>query len=386
LPDGTTRPLKILHVVGARPNFMKVAPVMRAMARRPAEFEQCLVHTGQHYDGAMSQVFFDELEIAQPDENLDVGSGSHAAQTAQVMLRFEPVLLARRPDWAVVVGDVNSTMACTLVAVKLGIRVAHVEAGLRSFDRTMPEEINRLVTDAIADLLLTPSPDADENLRREGVPEARIRQVGNVMIDTLVRNLDRARAGRAPDRLGVEPHRYVYVTLHRPSNVDAPDSLAAIVEALRAVSGRLPVVFPAHPRTRGRLEEFGLMKRLTDGGAVRLVEPVGYLDSVGLAEQAACVLTDSGGLQEETTFLRVPCLTLRPNTERPITINEGSNRLTTIAQLGADLEEAVERRTAGRALPCPALWDGRASERIADALASPTGTPVTAIVGHQGKM
>jgi UDP-N-acetylglucosamine 2-epimerase (non-hydrolysing) len=369
LPEATTRPLKVLHVVGARPNFMKVAPVMRALAARPHTFEQRLVHTGQHYDDGMSQVFFDELGIAPPDENLEVGSGSHAAQTAQVMLRFEPVLQAWRPDWLVVVGDVNSTMACTLVAAKLGVRVAHVEAGLRSFDRTMPEEINRLVTDAVADLLLTPSPDADENLRREGVPEARIRQVGNVMIDTLACNLDRARAGRAPERLGVEPHRYVYVTLHRPSNVDAPESLAAIVETLRAVSRRLPVVFPAHPRTRGRLEEFGLVERLTDGGAVRLVEPVGYLDSVGLAESASCVLTDSGGLQEETTFLGVPCLTLRPNTERPITISDGSNRLTTLARLTADLDEAVAVRDSGRNLPCPVLWDGHASERIADALA-----------------
>jgi UDP-N-acetylglucosamine 2-epimerase (non-hydrolysing) len=360
--------LKVLHVVGARPNFMKVAPVMRAMAGRPAQFEQCLVHTGQHYDGAMSQVFFDELEIAPPDENLEVGSGSHAAQTAEVMLRFEPVLLARRPDWVVVVGDVNSTMACTLVAVKLGVRVAHVEAGLRSFDRTMPEEINRLVTDAIADLLLTPSPDADENLRREGVPEARIRQVGNVMIDTLARNLEKARTRRAPERHGVAPRGYLYVTLHRPSNVDSRESLAAIVSCLADVGGRRPVVFPVHPRTRSRLEQFGLLGPLQAGGAVRLVEPVGYLDSVGLAEQAACVLTDSGGLQEETTFLRVPCLTLRPNTERPVTISEGSNRLTTLASLARDLDDAIALRESGRTLPCPALWDGRASERIAGAL------------------
>jgi UDP-N-acetylglucosamine 2-epimerase (non-hydrolysing) len=317
----------------------------------------------------MSQVFFDELEIAPPDENLEVGSGSHAAQTAEVMLRFEPVLLARRPDWVVVVGDVNSTMACTLVAVKLGVHVAHVEAGLRSFDRTMPEEINRLVTDAIADLLLTPSPDADENLRREGVPEVRIRQVGNVMIDTLARNLEKARARRAPERHGVTPRGYVYVTLHRPSNVDSRDSLAAIVSCLADVGGQRPVVFPVHPRTRLRLEEFDLLGPLRAGGAVRLVEPVGYLDSVGLAEEASCVLTDSGGLQEETTFLRVPCLTLRPNTERPITISEGSNRLTTLANLARDLDEAVTLRESGRALPCPALWDGRASERIADALA-----------------
>jgi UDP-N-acetylglucosamine 2-epimerase (non-hydrolysing) len=347
---------------------MKVAPVMRAMAARPQAFEQRLVHTGQHYDASMSSVFFDELEIAPPDENLEVGSASHAAQTAQVMLRFEPVLQAFAPDWVVVVGDVNSTMACTLVAAKLGVRVAHVEAGLRSFDRTMPEEINRLVTDALADLLLTPSADADENLRREGVPSERIRRVGNVMIDTLARNLDRARARAAPARLGVEPGRYVYVTLHRPSNVDERASLAAIVDCLAAVGRSLPVVFPAHPRTRARLEEFGLLAALPRDGGVKLVEPVGYLDSIGLVDQASCVLTDSGGLQEETTFLRVPCLTLRPNTERPVTISEGSNRLTTLARLATDLDDAIRLRESGHTLPCPALWDGRASERIADAL------------------
>lgn len=360
--------LRVLHVVGARPNFMKVAPVMRAIAARGDRFRQRLVHTGQHYDDSMSQVFFDELGIAAPDDNLEVGSGSHAAQTAEIMLRFEPVIQAFRPDWLVVVGDVNSTMAATLVASKIGVRTAHVEAGLRSFDRGMPEEINRLVTDALADLLLTPSPDADENLRREGVPAARIRRVGNVMIDTLAANLERARSREAPGRLGVEPRRYVYVTLHRPSNVDARESLAAIVECLLDVSRRAPVVFPVHPRTRKRLGEFGLLETLVAEGRVKLVEPVGYLDSVGLAEAAACVLTDSGGLQEETTFLRVPCLTLRPNTERPVTISEGSNRLTTLARLRADLEDAIARRESGATPPCPALWDGKASERVADAL------------------
>jgi len=360
--------LKILHVVGARPNFMKVAPVMRALATRGVRFQQRLVHTGQHYDAAMSQVFFDELGIAPPDENLEVGSASHAAQTAEIMLRFEPVLEAFRPDWLVVVGDVNSTMAATLVAAKLGVRTAHVEAGLRSFDRSMPEEINRLVTDALADLLLTPSPDADENLRREGVAATRIRQVGNVMIDTLAANLERARDRGAPGRLGVEPRRYVYVTLHRPSNVDTRDSLAAIVGCLEDASRLTPVVFPVHPRTRQRLSDFGLLGPLAAAAGVKLVDPVGYLDSIGLAASAACVLTDSGGLQEETTFLRVPCLTLRPNTERPITISEGSNRLTTLERLRADLDAAIQLRASGAALPCPRLWDGRASERVADAL------------------
>jgi UDP-N-acetylglucosamine 2-epimerase (non-hydrolysing) len=360
--------LKVLHVVGARPNFMKVAPVMRAMAARGTRFEQRLVHTGQHYDEAMSQVFFDELGIAPPDDNLEVGSKSHAAQTAEIMLRFEPVIEAFRPDWLVVVGDVNSTMAATLVASKLGVRTAHVEAGLRSFDRGMPEEINRLVTDALAELLLTPSPDADENLRREGVAASRIRQVGNVMIDTLVANLERARAREAPRRLGVEHRRYVYVTLHRPSNVDARDSLAAIVACLIDVSRIAPVVFPVHPRTRQRLSDFELLALLTAAGGVKLVEPVGYLDSIGLVDGAACVLTDSGGLQEETTFLRVPCLTLRTNTERPVTISEGSNRLTTLARLRGDLDAALALRDSGAPLPCPALWDGKASERVADAL------------------
>jgi UDP-N-acetylglucosamine 2-epimerase (non-hydrolysing) len=360
--------LKVLHVVGARPNFMKVAPVMRAIAARGSRFAQRLVHTGQHYDEAMSQVFFDELGIAPPDENLEVGSGSHAAQTAEILLRFEPVLEGFRPDWLLVVGDVNSTMAATLVASKLGVRTAHVEAGLRSFDRSMPEEVNRLVTDALADLLLTPSPDADLNLRREGVPEARIRRVGNVMIDTLVVNLERARAREAARRLGAEPRRYVYVTLHRPSNVDTRESLAAIVACLLDAARHAPVVFPVHPRTRQRLVDFGLLDALASAPAVKLVEPLGYLDSIGLAEAAACVLTDSGGLQEETTFLRVPCLTLRPNTERPITISEGSNRLTTLARLGDDLRAALRQRESGAPLPCPALWDGKASERIADAL------------------
>jgi UDP-N-acetylglucosamine 2-epimerase (non-hydrolysing) len=259
-------------------------------------------------------------------------------------------------------------MAATLVAAKLGIRTAHVEAGLRSFDRGMPEEINRLVTDALADLLLTPSPDADENLRREGVPDARIRQVGNVMIDTLAANLERARAREAPLRFGVEPRRYVYVTLHRPSNVDERQSLAAIVDCLLDAGRRFRVVFPVHPRTLKRLEDFGLRAALEASGSVKLLEPIGYLDSIGLADAAACVLTDSGGLQEETTFLRVPCLTLRANTERPVTISEGSNRLTTLARLRDDLEAAIALRASGKALPCPALWDGKASERVADAL------------------
>ncbi len=354
--------------MGARPNFMKTAPVMRAMDARGGRFLQQLVHTGQHYDEAMSRVFFEELGLRAPEVNLEVGSGSHAQQTAQIMMRFEPALGEFGPDWVMVVGDVNSTMACTLVAAKLGFKVAHVEAGLRSFDRRMPEEVNRLVTDALADLLLTPSEDADANLRREGVGAERIRRVGNVMIDTLVQNLGKARDRDTLARLSVEPRRFVYVTLHRPSNVDAVESLQAIAEALKAIAGHHPVVFPVHPRTRSRLREFGLLAGLEAHPGLRLVEPLGYLDNLCLAEQASCVLTDSGGLQEETTFLRVPCLTLRPNTERPVTISQGSNRLTALAGLRADLEEAIRRRDSGEALPAPPLWDGRAGERIADCL------------------
>jgi UDP-N-acetylglucosamine 2-epimerase (non-hydrolysing) len=347
---------------------MKTAPVMRAMDAREGRFLQQLVHTGQHYDEAMSLIFFEELGLRAPDVNLEVGSGSHAQQTAQIMMRFEPVLQQFAPHWVMVVGDVNSTMACALVAVKLGIKLAHVEAGLRSFDRSMPEEINRLVTDALADLLLTPSEDADVNLRREGVATEKIRRVGNVMIDTLVQNLGKARRRDALARLSVEPRRFVYVTLHRPSNVDGVESLRAVVEALEAIAVHHPVVFPAHPRTRSRLREFGLLAGLEGHPGLRLAEPLGYLDSLCLAEQASCVLTDSGGLQEETTYLRVPCLTLRPNTERPITISQGSNRLTTLAGLRDDLERAIRRRDSGEELPVPSLWDGRASERIADCL------------------
>jgi UDP-N-acetylglucosamine 2-epimerase (non-hydrolysing) len=366
--SATRPPIRVFVVVGARPNFMKAAPVLAALQARPGAFAPRLVHTGQHYDDAMSRVFFDELGMKPPDVNLEVGSGSHAAQTAEVMLRLEPVLIESAPDWVVVVGDVNSTMAGTLVAAKLGFRVAHVEAGLRSFDRTMPEELNRVVTDALADLLLTPSADADDNLLREGVAPERIRLVGNVMIDALVHNLDRARARETHRRLGLDPQRFVYVTLHRPSNVDDAETLSLIVERLVRIAEEQPVVFPLHPRTRERLARFGLLEPLGVPG-VRVAEPLGYHDSLCLTEQAACVLTDSGGLQEETTYLGVPCLTLRPNTERPVTIRHGSNRLTTVARMVEDVEEAVERRLSGEAFPRPPLWDGRAAERIADALA-----------------
>jgi UDP-N-acetylglucosamine 2-epimerase (non-hydrolysing) len=369
-----TRKLKLLLVAGARPNFMKIAPLVRAVlrhnqARRDNEtdIDWRLVHTGQHYDEKMSAVFFRELGIPMPNINLDVGSGSHATQTANVMARFEPVCLQEHPDWVVVVGDVNSTMACTLVATKLGIKVAHVEAGLRSFDRSMPEELNRLVTDALADVLLTPSPDADENLKREGIPQSRIRLVGNIMIDSLVQNLEQARQSLLPRELGVEGRAFAYVTLHRPSNVDHRGSLSAIMTELETLSRRMPVIFPIHPRTRKRLEEFGIT--ISRGNGLHLLDPVGYHDSLSLTEKARLVLTDSGGLQEESTFFCTPCLTLRPNTERPVTITTGSNRLTDVLKLSADLDQVLSAEE--RIGKVPPLWDGHTAERILKVLADP---------------
>jgi UDP-N-acetylglucosamine 2-epimerase (non-hydrolysing) len=350
---------------------MKVAPLIKAATDYNARcrdgerrFDCRLVHTGQHYDRQMSEIFFEELRIPAPDVNLEVGSGSHAAQTANIMLRFEPVCLQEKPDWVVVVGDVNSTVACTLVASKLGMRVAHIEAGLRSLDRSMPEEINRLVTDALADLLLTPSPDADANLHREGIAPAKIRCVGNIMIDALVTNLVKAREGRALDRLGLEPRRFAYVTLHRPSNVDEADTLAAIIAELKRIALSLPVVFAMHPRTRDRAARFGVA--LDGNRRLKIIEPLGYHDSLALAEQARLVLTDSGGLQEETTWFRTPCLTLRPNTERPITISLGSNRLTRVELLERHLAETLSgpERTGS----IPPLWDGQTAGRILNLL------------------
>lgn len=357
----------LLHVVGARPNFMKLAPVLLAGQAVPG-LRQHVVHTGQHYDREMSDRFFEELGIPRPDQNLDVGSATHAQQTAAIMARIEPVLLKVRPDWVVVYGDVNSTMAAALVAVKLGIRVAHVEAGLRSRDRTMPEEINRLVTDQLADLLLTPSRDADANLRAEGIPQERIAFVGNVMVDTLLRLREQARALAVPERLGLNGSRYVFVTLHRPSNVDDPATLRELLTALESIAGRMPVVFAVHPRTRHRISEFGL-----EGVAksVRLLNPLGYLETVGLMERSALVLTDSGGLQEETTVLGVPCLTARPNTERPVTVTEGTNRLvasTTAAVLSAVNELLADQERGVFQARQPEFWDGRAGERIIEAL------------------
>lgn len=330
---------------------------MDALSQIP-EFETILVHTGQHYDRRMSELFFDELCIRRPDVNLAVGSGSHAAQTAEIMRRFEPVCVEHRPDWVVVVGDVNSTLACALVAAKLGLRVAHVEAGLRSFDRTMPEEINRVMVDAISDLLFVSEPSGIENLNREGVDLGRVHFVGNVMIDTLLRSRTKADQSRVLDDLRVEPGRYAVVTLHRPGNVDESETLHTILAALEAIGRDMPVIFPVHPRTRGRLEE------ATRAAGLRFIEPLGYLDFLKLMSNAKIVLTDSGGIQEETTILGVPCLTLRKNTERPITATQGTNRLIgvgTEAILSA-YQEVLKRPPKGRV---PDRWDGQAALRIA---------------------
>jgi UDP-N-acetylglucosamine 2-epimerase (non-hydrolysing) len=351
-------PMHILHVVGARPNFMKAAPVIRAIAKWP-KARQTLVHTGQHYDRNLSDVFFSQLNMPEPDVNLEVGSGSHAWQTAEVMTRFEPVVLERKPDVVVVYGDVNSTVAAALVCSKLLIRVAHVEAGLRSFDRTMPEEINRIVTDRLADMLFTPSEDGDINLEREGVPAEKIYRVGNVMIDSLVRLLP---AAMQCPRNGL-PERYALVTLHRPSNVDDSASLQSILQALLEVNEQLEVVFPVHPRTRQRIEQFGInIEKL------HLLEPLPYIEFLSLQRRAAVVITDSGGIQEETTYLGVPCLTLRSNTERPVTVTMGTNVLIgqDLGRLRSELSNILEGNVKKGALP--PLWDGHAAERIAEVL------------------
>jgi UDP-N-acetylglucosamine 2-epimerase (non-hydrolysing) len=366
-----TTPIKLLIVAGARPNFMKIAPLIKAAEAHNARggagglpLDWRLVHTGQHYDPNMSDIFFRELGITAPDFNLGVGSGSHAQQTANIMPPFEKVCLGYKPDWVVVVGDVNSTMACTLVCAKIGVKVAHVEAGLRSFDRTMPEEINRLVTDALAGLLLTPSSDADENLRREGIAESKIKLVGNVMIDTLVANLATAEGSPIMKGLGLQSKNFAYVTLHRPSNVDDKESLAEIIARLNELARRIPVVFPMHPRTRKMLVQFGMLP--AGNGAFKVLEPIGYHDSICLTRHARLILTDSGGLQEESTFFKTPCLTLRPNTERPITITMGSNRLTHLARLPSDIAAVL---SAGNEMgEVPPLWDGRAAVRIVEAL------------------
>ncbi len=358
---------KIMLIVGARPNFMKMAPLYFALTEA-GTLDPLIVHTGQHYDYAMSQSFFEDLELPEPHYFLGTGSGSHGEQTAKVMLECEKVFSAEKPDLVVVFGDVNSTLACSLTAKKMLIPVAHVEAGLRSFDETMPEEINRRVTDVVSDLLFTPSPDGDENLAREGINGHRVHRVGNIMIDSLVRILGRISAEQQAGILrqwNLRQGDYVLVTLHRPSNVDEKASLQGILAYLSRLSQSVPVVFPMHPRTKKNIETFGIDVPL--GDALQIIEPVRYREFLTLEKNARFVLTDSGGIQEETTFLGLPCLTLRPNTERPITITQGTNEL---ADLGT-IEEQSQRLLAGRwkTGSVPALWDGRTAARIARVIA-----------------
>lgn len=359
--------MKIINVASARPNFMKIAPLLEAF-KEYDDIEAQLLHTGQHYDYEMSKIFFDELGIPAPDHHLGVGSGSHAEQTAKVMRAFEKVLRKEQPDWVVVVGDVNPTMACTIVANKMGVKVAHVEAGLRSYDRNMPEEINRVLTDSIADLLLTPSIDGNMNLVKEGIPERKIRFVGNIMIDTLFNMRKRSGESSILDDLGVTEKDYGLVTLHRPSNVDQQETLSSFIEILERSAKDLPMVWPVHPRSRNRAKEFNLWGRLGEIENLHLLEPVGYLDNVKLMDCARFVLTDSGGIQEETTALGVPCFTARENTERPITITEGTNTLVGTKKdailkqitgfLGDEVSDDVYREAK------PLYWDGRTAERI----------------------
>lgn len=355
--------VKVINVVGARPNFMKIAPLMEAYQSNP-RFEPLLLHTGQHYDAKMSDLFFDELGIPKPDINLGVGSGSHAKVVAQIMVDFEKVVLEQKPHAVVVVGDVNSTIACGLVAVKLGVKLLHIEAGLRSFDRTMPEEINRVLVDSISDMLFCTEQSGIDNLKREGINGDRTYMVGNLMIDTLLKNREKAQASQILTQLELSERGFAVLTLHRPSNVDDPEVFKRLVDAMETIQRDLPIVFPVHPRTRAKLAETELGKRVAAMGNVRMIDPLGYLDFLKLTASAKVVLTDSGGIQEETTILGVPCLTIRENTERPITCDMGSNQL-----VGTDTQKIVAAFKAlqsGQAKQpaTPPLWDGKAAGRI----------------------
>ena len=377
--------MKVINVVGARPNFMKVAPILREMCKYPSKFQPMLVHTGQHYDYEMSKVFFEDLKLPEPDIYLRIGSGTHAEQTGRIMMEFEKTLVREKPDLVIVVGDVNSTLACALAAVKLHIPVAHVEAGLRSYDRQMPEEINRVVTDAVADYLFTPSPDANENLRKEGITAEKIFLVGDVMVDSLLYNKEKAQKSQILQRLNLSNNAntasrtrdYALLTLHRPSNVDVKDSLASIVTAVVEIAKQIPVIFPAHPRTTRNLKEFDLLAsfrsinerqkgRVSSG--IYLLEPLRYLDFLNLMMHAKFVMTDSGGIQEETTALGIPCLTLRNTTERPITLTHGTNTLVWNKQERIVKEAVKIVETGGKKRKGVKFQDGRAAERITKAL------------------
>ncbi len=362
--------IKIICVCGARPNFMKIAPIVRAF-EKSGGFKTLLVHTGQHYDKKMSELFFDELGIPKPDVNLEVGSGSHAVQTAEIMRRFEPVVLDFKPDYVLVVGDVNSTIACGLVAVKLGVKLIHVEAGLRSFDRTMPEEINRILTDSISDLLFVTEQSGIDNLKSEGINSDRVHFVGNVMIDTLLANREKASHSTILKDLDLHPREYAVITLHRPSNVDEPEVFGRIVTAFEIIEKEMKLIFPIHPRTRNNMQNTDLGRRVEAMQNLILLDPVGYLDFLCLMSNAGLVMTDSGGIQEETTILGVPCMTLRENTERPVTITEGTNRLVKITS--KDILQNYRDITAGKhsvGAKVPKYWDGNAAERIAQAIAN----------------
>ena len=360
---------KVHLIAAARPNFMKVAPLWHELAAAP-DFQPVLVHTGQHYDQNMSGQFLEDLGLPAPDHHLGVGSGTHAAQTGGVMIAYEKVALEHRPDWIVVVGDVNSTAACALVGGKLHIPVVHLEAGLRSRDRTMPEELNRLVTDVLSDVLWTPSPDADDNLRAEGIPAERITRVGNIMLDSFEMVRPQIEAAKVVNEMGLAAGGYGIVTLHRPSNVDSTDALSRLVDVLNAVQHELPLVFPVHPRTAARLAETGLRSSLEKSG-VRLIEPLPYVPFMNLVLNSAAAITDSGGIQEETTYLGIPCLTLRENTERPITIEQGTNQLVNADSLVPALRAALGKRVAPRR---PDLWDGHTAGRCVADLRRRSGT------------
>ncbi len=357
--------MKIINIVGARPNFMKMAPIIKEMNKRQS-IEQILVHTGQHYDQKLSHAFFDELGIPKPDINLNIGSDTHTRQVARIMMAFEEIIDDYKPDMILVVGDVNSTMACSLVAAKKGVKITHVEAGIRSGDRNMPEEINRLVTDAIANYLLAPSPDAIDNLQKEGHAPEKIGFVGNIMIDTLHMHATDIQSSKILDTLSLRAHKYVTLTLHRPSNVDNKSSLQNILQALKVIQERIPIVFPVHPRTAKMIETFGLKEEMTTMRNLIQIEPIGYLDFGKLISNSKFVLTDSGGIQEETTVYGIPCITLRENTERPITITEGTNELA-----GADANKILELvnkiwQGQWKKGQIPTYWDGHAAQRIID--------------------